>query len=1409
MSESRLAYNAVLEIGEVSGIKNVSNNIQIGITEKDVYEGCKPTSNPDQMFNPSNDNPDVKIVGYSGTTIGQWVGVGALGSGCAQTLIQIDNNNGIEYEPTQNNKLILIDFPGKSFFRQEPTTFNGKHFRPINDLSLSIVGDGEYNVQGRTLYVNSFDSTNNPVTLCFDVVDGYGSMLLCKGNGGDHIDSYLSLNANWYNDNQINGIQQPNVDWYISAYVHSGKWNSNNGQITWNSEKTSIPMSYCNDKMFQGSGQNLLINECFTNEGYLGVRSSYWREAIVNSSVYDDPDPSRNRDHDTWELIVDVASLNNAEIEIFEGQPDNPNITSMLGNDRIIKQAGVYTYCLASLPFSDKYKGKHNNGGFTLSDTGMENANNIDDQAFIDMMDAQLTLLNAYAVDDNVPAGVIINKIELRKAEPDIKKVSTPIFGSTFNYDINEYEWTYLDILDTEKVPIALNFSVGDISDISKRSSGFSKTFMIPASPHNTEVIDPMLSVNVERSKIGWERGRIKSNGVVVFEGLMRIEEGNTGSGGFYKCHILEDTIDWSQEIADQKLCDILLSETTTPKRDYLNVLFSWVLSKPYGGVVEPITGFTLPEQPQGWFWGLANYGEWYYKGLNMTGADPFDHNAKDFHPVVFTRSLVEAIFKNIGYTVESKFMQSQTFNLLCHPFSAGEDYELNNNFFGDTGDHYAKAQRDGRYRADEALGWSNFKSGGYIPPNGYDRTWYPSLFVQSDIGNHLTGSPASNAYGSSSKGYVVPFAGDYAVVVKGIIDVSFCAGCNGGRVNVYVINSGTGNGFTANGGNQAPGIADHGEHYFYQAYTSWNCSPGDVISLKIKAETLMGGTAKYWVAAKNLEMLVYPVPSGGTPSIDVNKGKFLPCDTKQMDFLAGLTDMFNLQWTADSKNKIVYFEPYNDFFGSGDVKDWTEKLDHSKWNDKFIVEELAKEVVFSYKRSSSDIGMAGFDAWRESNGFGEYKTHVEINDEKFRKERVELVTNHFAPIWRFNNYGVQPNPHQHANGAYGWGDLSWTDPQVNKKNPLMPVIWTEEGGHINKRLNRPPYKAFPKMKMQIVNYYSLLNGVQEDGSNPQNNLSVNECSGWDFIDDAGQKNHLQFYPYMDWIDGWKKGIAEDPFCLSWNNYNDGEGNTSKGLFEKYWRVAYEKMNGGSALRTAFINLTAVDIANFDYRDLIHILIDNVSTYWTVNKIIDYNPNRSELTKVELLEWKQAVDFSSRVSRSNSQMNEFSEKRFEQKQSAIKRTESNGVVIENDSGNTSSGTGVALGRGVVANNNQTVIGSYNDPNSSDVFQVGSGTSEQDRRTAFSISSKGEVKIGGGEIYVEEEDGTIHDLIVKKDVITREINYSGDMIENSDTDIEKLYLNKEKEYKLQEQENRKRINNKTSETLNDVFKKKNK
>ena len=52
-------------------------------------------------------------------------------------------------------------------------------------------------------------------------------------------------------------------------------------------------------------------------------------------------------------------------------------------------------------------------------------------------------------------------------------------------------------------------------------------------------------------------------------------------------------------------------------------------------------------------------------------------------------------------------------------------------------------------------------------------------------------------------------------------------------------------------------------------------------------------------------------------------------------------------------------------------------------------------------------------------------------------------------------------------------------------------------------------------------------------------------------------------------------------------------------------------------LRNAYIDLKTKDVLNLDFQKLVY--IDGI--YWRVNKIIDYQPNKKQSTKVELIEW--------------------------------------------------------------------------------------------------------------------------------------------------------------------------------------------
>jgi hypothetical protein len=223
------------------------------------------------------------------------------------------------------------------------------------------------------------------------------------------------------------------------------------------------------------------------------------------------------------------------------------------------------------------------------------------------------------------------------------------------------------------------------------------------------------------------------------------------------------------------------------------------------------------------------------------------------------------------------------------------------------------------------------------------------------------------------------------------------------------------------------------------------------------------------------------------------------------------------------------------------------------------------------------------------------------------------------------------------------------------------------------------------------------------------------------------------------------------------------------------------------------MNLNQNDIANFNYRDIIHLRIDAVSTYWTINKIKDYKPGKSELTTVELVEWKYGINDkqfrqdeaegggSQRRANPNLQTTKKSTEFISNQplmpalvgrpsvdahiklgyearrgQTPFASTpltigEGKGLTLSNESGNQISGNGIALGYGLTAKKNQMVVGHYNKEDGNALFQVGNGYTEKNghvvQQTIMNVTKDG-IEMFGGEILA---DFTAGDITFTQDV----------------------------------------------------------
>jgi len=806
----------------------------------------------------------------------------------------------------------------------------------------------------------------------------------------------------------------------------------------------------------------------------------------------------------------------------------------------------------------------------------------------------------------------------------------------TYNYEV-------LDIFDKDKVPLALSFKSGDLSDPSKRSTGYSKTFELPANNRNQKILKTMTADGSNRqiADISWRKARIKSNGIVVFSGYARIEKSITGQGGRYSCHILQDPSYWPELIGDKKLSDLTFP---THIKSYETVTGSWTKT------VEDIP-YVYP---------AINYGEW---SKDSDGGDGVNHSVADFHPATYAKAIVDRIFDDIGYSIDSNFFNTKFFKHLIIPYTSNEDYNTNqdedNQGLGENGNFSILAGRPTENSLDT------------IPSTGTNsythRTWFPWM---SGVSGLLDNWEDNTSYESNQNGFTIPFTGNWWVTYTTQIKLDAegdsgiglfgCGNSNFGQWAAWVLVNGLApmQTFDGNGAWINPASVNLGEaNYVFsigdggqldcqmgnsdtgppemlegtQGFTADEpCSNDNWITrtfsckLSLQYGDLVNigyygwnrkNTCKLKGKVRNQELHIYPdlVQSFPQPS-EVSLTSSLGDKYKQIDFLKGLTEMFNLYWTADNDTKVVSVEPYDNFFGSGDVIDWSQKIDRKSWTDKFLIEELAKTVRYKYKIDGND------DIVRVSNIEQENELwSLDVTfDQLYRKTLKELGSTIFSPTHRIKSDAG-------GDGTFVVFPLSeW---------PIMPCMWNGNEVQTNWFGNATSFGT------NIFNWTGNINPGERPDYSTNFNIRILNWGGlsdktgpWTLSNDVGNGILQNTYPYAytyNYNHAGEPGVIEDN--LAWKSFAGqlvqfGVSQLNmyqRGLFDRYYGRLFEKINGGAALRTCMINLSPTDIANFDFRNIIKIVMDGgIETFWTVNSIKDYKPGKDELTKVELIEWK-------------------------------------------------------------------------------------------------------------------------------------------------------------------------------------------
>ena len=338
--------------------------------------------------------------------------------------------------------------------------------------------------------------------------------------------------------------------------------------------------------------------------------------------------------------------------------------------------------------------------------------------------------------------------------------------------------------------------------------------------------------------------------------------------------------------------------------------------------------------------------------------------------------------------------------------------------------------------------------------------------------------------------------------------------------------------------------------------------SAGDVVTLRytVPLGNFLVFNDAFLLSGSSVQMNVAQTYLGLGQTLRMNFG--LP-DITIKEFFLGIVKMFNLYMVPDKTvNDLYHFYTRDQFYASGQLRDWTYKLDRAQAIDITPMGLLSgREYIYAYTKDEDY-----YNARYESTYGRAYGTR-----------RLD-IDNDFVPAEKVNEIVFSPTP------LVNDGISSRIIPKIYDADISEGAVSVEHN-------------------VRILYYGGLL------PSNPM----------WRH---QGLTDILRTtYPYAG---HWNNPITptlDINFGLSFEYYYQGNGATgpiqftNNNLFKAYHeRQFLEIASKDSKLITAMFLLTPLDVHQLDFRDTI--LIDQ--TYYRLNKVLNYNPFKSGLTKVEL-----------------------------------------------------------------------------------------------------------------------------------------------------------------------------------------------
>ena len=339
--------------------------------------------------------------------------------------------------------------------------------------------------------------------------------------------------------------------------------------------------------------------------------------------------------------------------------------------------------------------------------------------------------------------------------------------------------------------------------------------------------------------------------------------------------------------------------------------------------------------------------------------------------------------------------------------------------------------------------------------------------------------------------------------------------------------------------------------------------------------------------------------------------------ESTQLGFLKGVIHAFNLQFTTDTVSKIIYVEPFNDFYkNQNEAIDWTNKIDLSNiQEDKWVDSDLRREVIFKYKTDSNDkkVEHRGLTYW---DGILDEFPYREFLSSDFEVGKSIFENPFFAGSYN-----------GHDGMTSGFGAYAYDS------TPYRANLWglCESGAIPNGWQSCRPDKGY-NFTPRLLNYIKM-----ECSTVSTSSRFYAQIQTWGVTQNVpaqqiiydGQQNPSVTYPilaracsvdaYTDFNDIRQPltyaSVTQGTYDCTTSSFGANVG--YKGLYQTYYQSMIEMAKSNPRIKTLYVNLKLSDVVNLDLRKLVY--IDGY--YYRLNRIIDYKPNNNQTTKVELVLW--------------------------------------------------------------------------------------------------------------------------------------------------------------------------------------------